>query len=65
MRLEQRQTLIDDMVLVFMHQVHAALLDELGHPARIKVHAETNAAAMLCQVLHRQAQPARTGRSEH
>ena len=42
-----------------------ALLDQLDHPPRIEIDAETNAAAMLRQMLDCQPQPPRPRRAQH
>ena len=62
---EDRDRLIDDVILVGLQVLGPALLDQLDDPARIEVDAEADAAAMLRQVLDRQPQPARAGRAEH
>ncbi len=54
--------LVDDMVLVGLEMIHPALLDQLDHPARVQVHAETDAPAEVGQVLDGQPQaPGATG----
>ena len=53
------------MLLVGLQVLHPALLDQLDHPARVEVDAEADAAAILAQVLDRQAEPARPRRPEH
>ena len=62
---EDRDRLIDAVLLVRFEVLHPALLDELDDPPRIEIDAEANAAAMLGQVLDRQPQPPRAGRAEH
>ena len=63
--LENRDRLIDDVILVGLQVLAPALLDQLDHPARIEVDAEADAAAILREVLDRQAKAPRTGRTEH
>ena len=63
--LEDRDGLIDDVILVGLQVLAPALLDELDDPARIEIDAEADAAAVLREVLDRQAQPARARRPEH
>ena len=65
MRLEQRQRLVDDVALVRLHLIHLARLDELDDPARVEVHAEADAAAMLGQMFDGQPQAARAGGADH
>ena len=57
--LQDRHRLIDDVILVRLEVLAPPLLDQLDHPARIEVHAERDAAAMLREMFDRQAQPAR------
>ena len=64
-RAEDRDRLIDAVLLVRFEVLHPALLDELDHPPRIEIDAETNAAAMLGQVLDRQPQPPRARGAQH
>ena len=64
-RLKNRHRLIDHMIFVGAEMLHPALLDQFDHPARIQVDAEADAAAILREMLDRQAQPARTGRTQH
>ena len=46
------------VILVGLQVLHPALLDQLDHPARIEIHAEADAAAMLRQVFDAKAQDA-------
>ena len=57
--------LVDHVGLVGLQVIHPALPDQLDHPARVEIDAEADAAAMLREVLHREAQAARTARPEH
>ena len=58
-RLEQRERLVDDVLLVRLHLSISPPLDELDHPARVEVEHEADAAAMLGEVLDGEAQAAR------
>ncbi len=58
-RLHQRQRLVDDVALVELHFLEGVALQELDHPARVQVHAETDSAAVLAEVLDGQSQAAR------
>ena len=62
---EDRDRLVDDVVLVGLEVIHPALLDQLDDPARIEIDREADAAAVLRQMLDRQPQPARTARPQH
>ena len=62
---EDRDRLVDAMLLVGFELLHPALLDQLDDPPRIEIDAETDAAAMLGQVFDRQPQPPRAGGAEH
>ena len=62
---ENRDRLIDAMLLVRFELLHPAFFDELDDPARIEIDAEADAAAMLGQMLDGQPQPPRAGRAEH
>ena len=62
---EDRERLVDHVVLVGLEVLHPALLDQLDHPARVEVDAEADAATVLAQVLYGQAQPARARGAEH
>src|SRR5580658_10521884 len=53
------------MGFVCLELIHGAPLDKLDYPAGIKIHAETDPAAMLAQMLHREPKPPRTGGSQH
>ena len=53
---EDRDGLVDAVLLVRFQVLHPALLDQLDDPARIQVDAEADAAAILRQVFHRQPQ---------
>ena len=57
MRPQQRQGLIDDVLLVALHRVHAPHLEQLDDPARIQIHHEADPTAMLRQVLHGSSTP--------
>ena len=57
--------LIDAMLLVLFQVFHPPLLDQLHDPARIQIDAETDAAAMLCQVLDRQTQATGSRGAQH
>ena len=63
--LQDRDRLVDHVVLVGLQVLAPALLDQLDHPARVEVDAEGDAAAVLGQVLHRQAQAPRARRAQH
>src|SRR5262249_53596170 len=63
--LQDRDSLIDHVILVSLEMLAPPLLDQLDHPSRIEVHAEADAAAHLRQVLDRQAETTRAGRPEH
>ena len=63
--LQERQRLVDDVLLVGLELLHLPLLDQLDDPARIEIDAEADAAAVLGEVLDRQPQPARARRAEH
>src|SRR5437867_3533263 len=54
--LKNRNRLIDTMVLVGLQLLGPAFLDQLDHPARVQVDAEADAAAVLGEMLDRQAQ---------
>ena len=58
--LQQGQGLVDHVLLVRSIIGHLAHLDELDDPARVEVHHEADAAAVLREVLDGEAQPART-----
>ena len=58
-------SLVDAVLLVFFQVFHPSLFDQLDDPARIQVDAETDAAAMLSQMLDGQSQPTRSARTEH
>ena len=62
---EDRDRLVDAMLLVGFEVLHPALLDQLDDPARIEIDAEANAAAMLGQMLDRQPQPPRARGAQH
>ncbi len=62
---QDRQGLLDHVVLVLLDDRRLALLDQPDHPPRIEVHAESDAAPHLGQVLDGQPQPSRAGRAEH
>ena len=62
---QDRQRLIDAVRLVRLEFAEALGRDELVDPARIEIDVEARAATVLRQVLDRQAQAARPGRSEH
>jgi len=64
-RAQQSEALFDNVLFVTLGHVDFAHFDELDHPARIQVHHEANAAAVLGQVLDRQPQAARAARAEH
>ncbi len=64
-RLQDRDGLVDDVVLVGVQVVGPALLDELDHPARIEIDAEADAAPVLRQVLHGEPQTPGAARPEH
>src|SRR6185503_3482305 len=49
-RLQERQALLDDVLLVLLGHLRLAHLEQLDNPARIKIDHETDAAAMLSQV---------------
>jgi hypothetical protein len=53
------------VILVGLQVFGPACFYQLDDPARVQVHAETDAAAMLAQVLDRQPQAPRSRRSEH
>ena len=63
--IEDRDRLIDHVILVGLQVLAPALLDQLDDPARIEVHAEADAAAVLREVLDRQTQTPRAGRPQH
>ena len=63
--LQDRHRLVDDVILVGLEVLAPPLLDQLDDPAWIEIDAETDPAAILRQVLDRQAQPPRSGRTEH
>src|SRR4029450_6150701 len=44
---------------------HPALLDEFDDPARVEINAKAYAAAILAQMLDRQAQAPWAGRAQH
>ena len=54
-----------DVLLVGLDLLHLPHLDQLDDPARIEVDHEADAAAVLGQVLDREAQPARPARADH
>ena len=62
---EDRERLIDAMLLIRLELLHPAVFDELDDPAWIEIDAEADAAAMLRQVFHRKPQATRTRRAEH
>ena len=62
---EDRERLVDAVLLVRFEVLHPALLDELDDPPRIEVDAEADAAAILGQMLDRQPQPPRAAGAEH
>jgi hypothetical protein len=62
---ENRDGLVDDMILVRLEMFSPALLNELHHPAGVEVDAETNPAAMLREMFDCEPQPARSARAEH
>ena len=62
---QNRHGLLDDVFLVGFQVLHPAFLDELDDPAWIEIDTETDAAAVLAQVLHCQSQAPRTGWAEH
>src|SRR5690606_12325051 len=62
---QDRDRLIDAVLLVLFEVFHPPLLDQLHDPARIEIDAEADAAAILTQMLDRQTQPTRTRRTEH
>ena len=64
-RPQDRQGLLDAVVLVVLQHGELALLDQADDPARIEVDAEADAAADLGQVLDGQPQPPRPGGTEH
>src|SRR5262245_1952248 len=53
------------MLLVSLGLVNLAALDQLDHPPRVEIHAETDAAAMLGEVLDGEPQPPWTARPHH
>src|SRR5262245_20819686 len=57
--------LVDHVLLVGLEVLGPALVDQLDDPARVEVDAEADPAAVLREVLDRQAQPARPRRAEH
>ena len=59
--LEDRDRLVDHVILVRLQMLAPAFLDQLDDPARIEIDAEADAAAILREMLDGQAQPARTG----
>ena len=62
---QNRDRLIDAVLLVRFEVLRPALLDELDDPPRIEIDAEADAAAILSQVLDRQPQPPRTRGAQH
>ena len=56
---EDRDRLIDAVLLVRFEVLHPALLDQLDDPPRIEIDAEADAAAVLGEMLDRQPQPPR------
>ncbi len=63
--MQNRNGLLDAMLLVGFELFDGAAFDELDNPARIQIDAEADAAAMLGQVLDGQTQAARAGGPEH
>src|SRR6266568_1449000 len=61
MRAEQRQALLNDVLLVLFGHLCLALLDELYDPTRIQIHHKANAAPILGQVFDSQTQTPRPG----
>ena len=57
--------MVDDMIFVVFGLFDLSLFDELHDPARIEVHAEADAAAILGQMFDRQPQSPRPGWPEH
>jgi hypothetical protein len=64
-RAQQRQALLDHVLLVALGLIEFAQLEELDDPAWIEIHHEADAAAVLCQVLDGQPEAARTARADH
>ena len=62
---ENRERLIDAVLLVRFELLHPAFLDELDDPARIEVDAEADAAAVLGQMLDGQPQASRPRGPKH
>lgn len=62
---ENRHRLVDDVIGIRLHAGDVTLLQELHDPARIEVHAEADAAAILREVFDRESQSAWAGGAEH
>ena len=58
-RLENGNGLVDAVVLVGLEVLRPPFLDQLDYPPRVQVYAETDATAILRQVLDGQTQTAR------
>src|SRR4051812_31904080 len=65
MAAEDREGLVDAVILVEIDFLNFAALEALNDPARVEIDAERDAAAELGEVLDGEAQPARAGRAEH
>ena len=63
--LQNRDRLVDDVILVGLEVLGPALLDQLDDPARIEIDAEADPAAVLAQMLDGEPQAPGTRRPEH
>src|SRR5262249_15725266 len=64
-RFQNRDRLIDHVILVRLEMLAPPLLDELDDPAGIEIDAEADAAAELREMFDGEAQAARPRRTEH
>ena len=61
MRTQDRECLIDHVLLVPLGLVDLPAFDQLDHPSWIEIDQETDAATVLREMLHGEAQPAGAG----
>ncbi len=62
---QNRDRLVDAVLLVLFKMFHPTFLDEFDHPSRVKIDTKADSTSVLAQVLDGQSKPPGARRSEH